>query len=83
MKRIGLLSDTHGYWDYRYETYFKDCDEIWHAGDIGSTARSFATLKSLSWRKTNKGRIRHSLSRYRPSCNKYKKGATPMGLLLF
>ncbi|WP_302524347.1 metallophosphoesterase family protein [Phocaeicola barnesiae] len=36
MKRIGLLSDTHGYWDERYLQYFEDCDEIWHAGDIGS-----------------------------------------------
>ena len=36
MKRIGLLSDTHAFWDDRYEEYFKDCDEIWHAGDIGS-----------------------------------------------
>lgn len=36
MLRIGLLSDTHGYWDEKYATYFKDCDEIWHAGDIGS-----------------------------------------------
>lgn len=36
MKRIGLLSDTHGYWDERYEKYFATCDEIWHAGDIGS-----------------------------------------------
>lgn len=36
MKRIGLLSDTHNCWDDRYEKYFKDCDEIWHAGDIGS-----------------------------------------------
>lgn len=36
MKRIGLLSDTHGYWDDRYEKYFSECDEIWHAGDIGS-----------------------------------------------
>lgn len=36
MKRIGLLSDTHGCWDERYEDHFKDCDEIWHAGDIGS-----------------------------------------------
>lgn len=36
MKRIGLLSDTHGYWDARYEKYFSPCDEIWHAGDIGS-----------------------------------------------
>lgn len=36
MKRIGLLSDTHGYWDEKYVEYFKDCDEIWHAGDVGS-----------------------------------------------
>ena len=36
MKRIGLLSDTHAYWDDRYLTYFAECDEIWHAGDIGS-----------------------------------------------
>lgn len=35
MKQIGILSDTHGYWDDRYATYFADCDEIWHAGDIG------------------------------------------------
>lgn len=35
MKRIGVLSDTHGYWDDRYAYYFKDCDEIWHAGDVG------------------------------------------------
>lgn len=36
MKRIGLLSDTHAHWDEKYITYFENCDEIWHAGDIGS-----------------------------------------------
>ncbi len=36
MIRIGLLSDTHSYLDDRIFDYFKDCDEIWHAGDIGS-----------------------------------------------
>lgn len=36
MTHIGLLSDTHGYWDDRYEKYFASCDQIWHAGDIGS-----------------------------------------------
>ena len=35
MKRIGIISDTHGYWDDRYACHFKDCDEVWHAGDIG------------------------------------------------
>lgn len=38
MKRIGILSDTHGYWDDRYAAYFTECDEIWHAGDIGDIA---------------------------------------------
>ena len=36
MKKIGLLSDTHGYWDEKFALYFSECDEIWHAGDIGS-----------------------------------------------
>ena len=36
MTKIGLLSDTHGYWDEKYLQYFEFCDEIWHAGDIGS-----------------------------------------------
>ncbi len=35
MKKIGLLSDTHGFLDERLFHYFEDCDEIWHAGDIG------------------------------------------------
>lgn len=36
MKRIGLLSDTHGYYDENIAQHFKHCDEIWHAGDIGN-----------------------------------------------
>lgn len=36
MKRIGIISDTHAYWDDRYALHFAGCDEIWHAGDIGS-----------------------------------------------
>jgi len=35
MKRIGLLSDTHSYLDRSIFEYFEECDEIWHAGDIG------------------------------------------------
>lgn len=35
-KRIGIISDTHGCWDEKYETYLGECDEIWHAGDIGT-----------------------------------------------
>lgn len=36
MKKIGLLSDTHSFWDEKFYTYFKECDEIWHTGDVGS-----------------------------------------------
>ena len=36
MKRIGLLSDTHGYLEPAIKDFFMDCDEIWHAGDMGS-----------------------------------------------
>lgn len=36
--KIGILSDTHGYLDEKIYHYFKDCDEIWHAGDIGNEA---------------------------------------------
>lgn len=49
MKRIGLLSDTHSYWDDKYEKYFSECDEIWHAGDIGSmeVAEKLRAIKPL------------------------------------
>ena len=49
MKRIGLLSDTHAWWDDRYLQYFEECDEIWHAGDIGSleVAQRLAEFRPL------------------------------------
>jgi putative phosphoesterase len=36
MVRIGLISDTHGFLDDSVFKHFKDCDEIWHAGDFGT-----------------------------------------------
>jgi len=49
MKRIGVLSDTHGHWDERLENFFAECDEIWHAGDIGNieTADIISAFKPL------------------------------------
>ena len=35
MKRIGILSDTHGTIARQVYSFFADCDELWHAGDIG------------------------------------------------
>jgi uncharacterized protein len=36
MVKIGLLSDTHGFLDPDVLPILKECDEIWHAGDLGS-----------------------------------------------
>lgn len=37
MLKIGILSDTHGYSHPKLFEFFKDCDEIWHAGDMMSS----------------------------------------------
>ena len=49
MVRIGLLSDTHSYWDDKFYKYFESCDEIWHAGDIGNieVAQKLSDFKVL------------------------------------
>lgn len=46
---IGLLSDTHGWIHPRLFEYFSNCDEVWHAGDIGNieTADRLASFKPL------------------------------------
>ena len=48
--KIGLLSDTHSYLDPTIVEHFKDCDEIWHAGDIGDAS----LLTSLQQTKPTK-----------------------------
>ncbi|MEE0978161.1 MAG: metallophosphoesterase family protein [Muribaculaceae bacterium] len=35
MQKIGIISDTHNCWDNRFATHLADCDQIWHAGDVG------------------------------------------------
>lgn len=49
MIRIGLLSDTHGHLDDKTLSHFEECDEIWHAGDIGdlSIAEKLSQLRPL------------------------------------
>jgi putative phosphoesterase len=52
MIKIGLLSDTHGYLDPKIYDYFKDVDEIWHAGDFGNVEvidelRKFKPLRGV------------------------------------
>ncbi len=50
--KIGLLSDTHSFLDPKVFDHFKDCDEIWHAGDIGDSSlvndlEKFKPLKAV------------------------------------
>jgi len=49
MKTIGLISDTHSFLHPRVEHHFEQCDEIWHAGDIGTIdiADKLAAIKPL------------------------------------
>lgn len=58
MKRIGILSDTHSCWDDRYAAHFKDCDEIWHAGDIGDIS-ILRRLEQIAPVKAVRGNIDH------------------------
>ncbi len=44
MTRVGVISDTHSSTHERVFEFLKDCDEIWHAGDIGN----LQTLKKIS-----------------------------------
>ena len=49
MTRIGLISDTHGFLDENIFEHFKNCDEVWHAGDFGNMEliKKLAAFKPL------------------------------------
>ena len=49
MKKIGIISDTHGVFDDKLRDFLAEVDEIWHAGDIGSIglADKIAAFKPL------------------------------------
>ncbi len=49
MKRIGIISDTHGTFPDDVRRFLAEVDEIWHAGDIGSAevAAEIAAFKPL------------------------------------
>jgi uncharacterized protein len=56
MKRIGILSDTHGYVPAQLYDFFKDCDELWHAGDWGDL-KTYEAVKAFKPLKTVWGNI--------------------------
>jgi len=46
LKKILLLSDSHGYIDKKIIKYFDDIDQVWHAGDIGNIKVCETILKT-------------------------------------
>ena len=46
MKKIGLISDNHSFDGNDMIKHLRDCDEIWHAGDIGSL-KSIKEIRDL------------------------------------
>ena len=56
MKKILLISDTHGYIDEKIIKYANQVDEIWHAGDIGDISVT-DTLKRIKPLKAVYGNI--------------------------
>lgn len=64
MKRIGVLSDTHGHLPPQVFDFFKDVDEIWHAGDIGygvlEPLRDFKPVQAV-WGNTDDYTMHHIL----------------------
>ncbi len=72
MTSVGLLSDTHGYVDKRIITFFEQCDEIWHAGDIG-TIDLFKTFGKNKLIKAVYGNIdNHEIRKFFPAINTFK-----------
>ena len=68
MTRIGVLSDTHGLLDKRVLEHFRDVDEIWHAGDIGSEdvlrrLREYKPTRAV-YGNMDSGDVRYSLSEF-------------------
>lgn len=68
MKKIGLLSDTHGTFDETLRHFFRDVDEIWHAGDIGTLglADEIAAFKPLRavWGNIDGGDMRRAFKQF-------------------
>ena len=67
MKRIGILSDTHGTIPPQVYTFFRDCDELWHAGDIGpgvlEPLREFKPIRAV-WGNCDSFEIYNQLPEY-------------------
>lgn len=68
-KKIGILSDTHGYINPALFTFFENCDELWHAGDWGDI-QTVETLQKFKPTKSVYGNIDgHEIRKEYPEVN--------------
>ena len=65
MTKIGLLSDTHGWVNPKIYEFFKDCDEIWHAGDIGDYDVAIELEAFINGQQTTDNRQQPSFKKFR------------------
>lgn len=66
--KIGIISDTHGIFDEALERFLEPCDQIWHAGDIGSLEladriAAFRPLRAV-YGNTDDGMVRRVYHEY-------------------
>ncbi len=64
MKKIGIISDTHGTFDDTLRYFLRDVDEVWHVGDIGTLAladeiSSFKPLRAV-WGNIDGAQVRRA-----------------------
>ena len=72
MTKIGVISDTHGIFDDKLIDFLMPCDEIWHAGDIGSIRllqqlENFKPLKAV-YGNIDDNKVRQCI----PEINRFK-----------
>ena len=84
MIKVGLISDTHSFFDKRFYELFKDVDEIWHAGDIGSDnvldeMESFKTTRAVFGNIDNTSIRRRTTEELLFTCENIKVMMTHIG----
>ena len=58
MTKIGLISDTHNFLDPSVFEHFKNCNEVWHAGDFGSSQLANQLKAGMMKTREHVGKIR-------------------------
>ncbi len=70
MRRVAIISDTHGTFDAALRDFLSGVDEVWHAGDVGGggveLADEIARFKPLRcvWGNIDGADMRRAFSRY-------------------